>query len=225
MCYDLQEHQNIKVFSLSLYLNQFFRKMKKITLLFIGFCCFAGTIFAQDKTVFGEADIEVVGGFGSPILQFSSIKDKTVAAVGGGGGVVINNFFVGGFGIGTGADNVLINEERYDVDLGYGGLWLGYSFLDDRVAHPYVSLQAAIGGVEVYETSRDFDPLSENTVGVLVPEVGVEINLTQWMRLVGTVGYRWVSPFDSAIDLESNDLSNVNFGITFRFGYWGGYEE
>ncbi|MEM0995372.1 MAG: hypothetical protein AAF847_05095 [Bacteroidota bacterium] len=198
--------------------------MKEIILTLIVFCLSIFTLSAQDKTVFGEADIEVVGGFGGPILQFSSIRGNTTASVGGGGGVVLNNLFIGGFGIGTSAENVMVNTEQYELGLGYGGLWLGYSFIDDKIVHPYLSLQAAIGGVDVDEIGADDKNLSSETVGVLLPEVGIEINITQWMRFVGTFGYRWISNLDNNLGVNAEDFRSTSFGITFRFGYWGGYE-
>ncbi|MEM9888853.1 MAG: hypothetical protein AAF849_23365 [Bacteroidota bacterium] len=198
--------------------------MKKIILLLAIGVCLSLCLSAQDKTVFGSSDIEVIGGFGAPILQFAAINGNTVAAVGGGGGVVLNNFFIGGFGTGTSSSNVLKDSERYDLDLGYGGIWLGYSFIDDRIVHPYISLQAAIGGVDIEDVGGEQEELSSETVGVLIPEVGIEVNITQWMRLIGTFGYRWISDLDNTLGVDAADFRSPSFGITFRFGYWGGYE-
>jgi hypothetical protein len=54
---------------------------------------------------------------------------------------------------------------------------------------------------------------------VLTPEVGLEFNVTKWMRVSGTVGYRWLSEFDNR-KLSNNDYSGVIGNISFRFGFF-----
>ena len=175
---------------------------------------------AQDETLLGSSNIESIGGFGGPIFQVASINGSTTAVFGCGGGVVLNDFFIGGFGAGTELENTSIQSENYDLSLGYGGLWLGYSFADSRLLHPYASLQAAIGGVEVYAAGAD-NPISEETVGVLIPEAGLELNVADWFKVVGTVGYRWMSELDDETIIETEEFRNVSFGLTLRFGYFG----
>jgi hypothetical protein len=189
-----------------------------ILLFFLGI----NSMVAQDRTLLNESKIESIGGFGGPIIQVSQIGDGAVASFGGGGGVVLNDFFIGGFGSGLGIERWQSDFEEYDVDLGYGGLWLGYSFLDDRAVHPYVSLQAAVGALDIGRDDFIDTTIDEFTVGVLLPEIGAEVNLTSWFKLSATIGYRWVSDFDRTDIIAPEDIRSAYLGINLRFGYFGG---
>lgn len=193
----------------------------KLPILSFVLCLLTGTVCqAQDQTLLNRINIQSVGGFGGPILQVTQIGDQSAPTFGGGGGIVINNFFIGGFGGGTGTENWFANNEEYDIDIGYGGLWLGYSFLDDKLVHPYVSLQAAIGGLEIGRFGTD-NELSEEMIGLVSPELGAEINLTDWFKFSTTIGYRWVNDFDKNDIIASEDIRNFYLGFNFRFGYFG----
>lgn len=193
----------------------------KFTIFSFAFLCLSVFAQAQDKTLFGATNLEAVGGFGGPIFQAASINGSTTSIFGGGGGIVLNDFFIGGFGAGTGLDNTSIQSENYDISLGYGGLWLGYSFMDSKILHPYISLQAAVGGVEINPAGVEDFPVSEETVGVILPEVGLELNVADWLKVVGTVGYRWMSELDDTTIIEADEFRNISFGLTLRFGFFG----
>ncbi|MEM1328550.1 MAG: hypothetical protein AAGI23_21520 [Bacteroidota bacterium] len=179
-------------------------------------------LFAQDRTLFNENDNLNVGGFGGPIFQISNIGDQTVAAVAGGGGVTLNDFFIGAFGGGVGVERWSSGLVDYDVDLGYGGLWLGYSLLDDKLVHPYVSLQAAVGNLDIGNHDLIDITVEEFTVGIVQPEIGAEINLTEWFKLSTTIGYRWINNFDQTDIITSEDIRSFYLGFSLRFGSFGG---
>jgi hypothetical protein len=62
--------------------------MKKYLLLFCAFAISTFTI-AQTETLFGKADS--FGGFGGPMIKFSSINGTVVGDVGGGGALIIKD--------------------------------------------------------------------------------------------------------------------------------------
>lgn len=172
--------------------------------------------FAQSETLFTNLKIS---GFGGPIFSVSALNNQSTIFSGGGGGVIIGDFFIGGFGEGSNLTNTTISEESYDLDLGYGGLWLGYSFFDRKAIHPFLSVKLASGEVNLNSSISNENTASTN-IQVLSPEVGIEFNFTHWMRLVTHLGYREVAGLGSGNFLKKEQLTGITGGITLRFGFF-----
>lgn len=87
---------------------------------------FATKMAAQDETLF-KGDIET-GGFGGPVVKYTSIYNQKALMVGGRGGWIINHSFViggGGYGVVTEVDapsGVLPLEGALDIKFGYADL-------------------------------------------------------------------------------------------------------
>jgi hypothetical protein len=186
--------------------------MKKNQLLLLAF--FIGIIThvqAQEETLFDN--LQIRGGFGGPIIE-TALEGSLSNAIGGGGGVLFDRFFIGGYGMGNTQDS------RYDLDegverleLGHGGLWLGYYTPSSKLLHFYSSLRFGWGSIE-----QDEEGPIDDSVLVLTPEVGLEVNITSWFRLAPTIGYRYVTGTESDAFYEGSDFSGVFIGTTLRFG-------
>ena len=193
--------------------------MKQLLIIFLSINVF-GMLQAQHETLFSKA--RVVGGFGGPLLEFGNIKGDFQTSVGGGGGVIIDNFFIGAYGIGSveGLHHDIRNSD-FQMDLAHGGLWFGYTPQSFSVFHPYFSTKVGWGFADLRE--RRFGPnfTTGDGIFVLTPEAGLELNLTKFFRLVGTVGYRWVTDVDQLEDFSNKDFRSVTGQLTFRFGWFG----
>lgn len=182
--------------------------------------CLSMTAFAQHETLFNNA--RVVGGFGGPIVEMGLGNDMSTS-VGGGGGLVINNFFIGGYGMGSVDFEQLIEEDKIDkIELGHGGFWLGYTLAPHRVLHLYSSARIGWGALDIdFQDNSNFRDDSDN-VFVLTPELGLELNVTQWFRVSGAVGYRYVDGVNEDLgNYQSDDFNGLLANLTFRFGWFG----
>lgn len=175
----------------------------------------------EQQTLFDEA--RVVGGFGGPIMEFSTINGETGVAAGGGGAVIVNDFFIGGFGMGGAFAEQLVDSILYDVSYGYGGLWLGYTPQAHKLFHSFVSLKIAWGGTALTEDHQDFDydDAHSDDFFTLIPEVGAEVNVFRWFRIAGTLGYRWVDGISKVPGLNDKDYRSLTGSLVFRFGGFG----
>ena len=194
--------------------------MKQL-LLSLGCLLLVASMHAQHETLFSRA--RVVGGFGGPLLEFGDIKGEFVTSVGGGGGVIIDNFFIGGYGVGS-VENIRYNfngNNDFQMDLAHGGLWLGYTPQSFQLFHPYVSTKIGWGFADFRESRIGFNRSTGDGIFVLTPEAGFELNLTKFFRLVGTVGYRWVTDVDQLEDYSNSDFRSLTGQLTFRFGWFG----
>lgn len=192
----------------------------KLFLFALTFC--SSTLFAQqqEETLFRRDRLR--GGFGGPIFSYSQSDGRTGYGAGGGGGLVFNRMFVGVFGMGETFDKPRAGQNQ--LAMGYGGLWLGYTIPSHKLLHLYAS--AKIGGGAIgytdFDDHWDFDDDWHDAVLVTVPEAGLELNLTHWFRMSGSVGYRFVNGFEGNSLVGKRDLNAPVFNLTMRFGWFGG---
>ncbi|MDX1666655.1 MAG: hypothetical protein R3350_05485 [Saprospiraceae bacterium] len=193
--------------------------MKWITTLLIAMSSFA-FLYAQHETLLG--DLDVIGAFGSPIVEIGTIAGETGADVGGGGAIILENFFLGGYGLGTDYPDFEIPDGtfagRYNIKYKHGGLWLGYVHNPHRVAHLFTSTKIGWGKTRMRQNGETV--FSDRTF-TLVPELGIEINLTDFFKLSLAGGYRWVNGVSQLPGLDNDDFSSAVGVLTFRFGGFG----
>ncbi|MEL6941469.1 MAG: hypothetical protein AAFO82_02280, partial [Bacteroidota bacterium] len=109
----------------------------KHLLFFIGLFLSAHTLLAQaDQTLFNRGRI---GGFGAPIFDYYNISSEgdIDIASGGGGALILGDFFIGGYGVGDISRIETLENGRAEFDLAHGGLWLGFTPLQQSVVHPH----------------------------------------------------------------------------------------
>lgn len=177
-----------------------------------------GSLQAQHETLFSNT--RVVGAFGGPITEYGLSNDLN-SSVGGGGALVINNFFVGGYGLaGVDFDKLYEDGEVDVLDIGHGGFWFGGTFQPYRLLHLYGSARIGWGAINI--DLDDGTPYRDlDKIFVATPEIGVELNLTRWFRVAGTVGYRHVAGVNESNGLKGDDFSGAIAGVTLRFGWFG----
>lgn len=175
---------------------------------------------AQTQTLFNKT--RVVGGFGAPIVEIGFDKNYNTS-VGGGGGLLINSFFLGGYGMGSLDFEELLNEDGSieSIDLAHGGIWLGFSVPTHKLIHFYASTRIGWGAIDIRTRNSVFDDLDQ--VFVMTPEAGIELNVTRWFKLAGTVGYRYLDGVNQNSPFSNDDFKGTFAGITLRFGGFGSH--
>lgn len=196
-------------------------------LYFLIASCLSLTLCAQHETIFD--DLDVIGGFGGPILEIGSINDEIGADVGGGGALILNNFFVGGYGMGTDYPDFTIDEGEFEGDynlkFGHGGLWLGYNHRPYKLAHLFFSTKIGWGKARM-RGGNDME--FKDRVFVLLPELGIEFNVTDFFKIGLTGGYRWTNGISQLPGLDNQSFSSPVGIINFRFGGfgdWGNWDD
>lgn len=189
--------------------------------LFLLLCLWALPSFAQHETLFN--DLKVVGAFGGPLIEIGSINGEVGADIGGGGAVLFENLFLGGYGLGTDYPQARVvdggEESIYDIKFSHGGLWLGYIQGPNKLVHLTSSVKIGWGKSRL---RQEGDFRYKDQIFVMVPELGVEVNLTRFFRLSLTGGYRWVNGINTLPGLDNGDFSSAVGMVTFRFG---GFED
>ena len=171
------------------------------------------TLWSQQETVFGNVD--VIGGFGGPYIEIGSINGQVGADVGGGGALMLDEFFIGGYGQGTSYPDAMINDIDRNIKFSHGGLWFGYVKDQYKLFHLFSSLKLGWGRARL---RAEDEPDVSDRIFVLTPEIGVEVNLTDFFKLSLGGGYRFVSGVSKLPVLDNGDFSSPVGILTFRFG-------
>jgi hypothetical protein len=201
--------------------------MRRLLFLMV-LCVCANLAAAQEETLF-QGPMEK-GGFGGPVVKYTAIKGQGALMIGGRGGWVLNHALVlggGGYGIVTEVDadaDVWPEEGPLDIEFGYGGFEVEYIVHPNSLAH--VFFYNLIGGGTARYVA-DVGPVSESndqvgasdSVFVLEPAAGAELNVTDWFHVQGAVSYRLVSGVNR-VGLQDKDLSGAAGTLAFKFGHF-----
>ena len=200
--------------------------MKKIFFFLTFFFCTAAV--AQEQTLLGETEIEH-GGYGGPVVRFTSVNDNFAVLVGGRGGWIINHTFsigLAGYGLANDIRAYTVGPygEEY-VELGYGGLDLEFIANSDDLIH--FSIHALLGGGSAgfrYSWDQnDWDNQNRemhrehDAFFVIEPGANIDLNITEWFRMSAGASIRYVTGLNSRATSES-DINGLSAGLTFRFG-------
>lgn len=183
------------------------------------------------ETLFGTENLKF-GGYGAPELKMGIIGENDLAIIiGGRGGVIFNNSV--SFG---GASYTLITAPNvdYNEDLpqgvddlylraNWGGFYLEYISSSEKSVHFVVS--SMIGWGEASYTpsfsdmvNKDLDwTWEKSNMFVFEPGIGLELNLTKYMRLELGASYRIVSGLELS-QTENTDLSGFSGNLALKFG-------
>lgn len=193
----------------------------KTTIVFLVISVIALQSFGQEQTLL-SGKIEH-GGYGGPVVKFTSINDKFGVLVGGHGGWIINHTLIlggGGYGLVNEAEANTLGPlgERY-VEFGYGGFEVEWVINSDKLIH--FSIHTLIGGgsVTFRNEAEDitFRDKTTDNFFVLEPGATLDLNVTSWLRFSVGASYRFASGVDSPVSTNS-DLSAPAAVVMLRFG-------
>lgn len=179
----------------------------------------AGMSFAQHETFFSNTRLS--GAFGAPIIEVGFNNDMATA-VGGGGAIVFSDFFIGAYGVASGDfQGLLDNNDLDQLDIGHGGVWLGFTPRTYSLIHLYSSARIGWGALDIDLRDGGVRYNELDKVFVLTPEIGLEANVTKWLRVSGTIGYRWVRGVRDNGFVDNRDFTGSISSITLRIGWFG----
>jgi hypothetical protein len=195
-------------------------------IFFIVLITFTLTVSAQEETLV-TSDLES-GGFGGPVLRYTSIYDQNTLLLGGRGGWIINHSIVigaGGYGTVTEVDapwGVLQIYDPMDLHFSYGGLELEYIF--NPLAMGHFSVYLLVGGGSAFfardlgHYNEDHDRIGDDDfIFVLEPAINGELNITEWFHVNAGLSYRFATDVELE-QLKNSDFSGITGLLTLKFG-------
>ena len=200
------------------------KKLLLILLLVIG-----SVVYAQEETLMGQGEI-TQGGFGAPVIKFTSINKQFGVLVGGKGGWIIDHTIIlgaGGYGLANNVEVVDIGDGRGPfLNFGYGGFDMEYIINWGKVVH--TSLNLLIGGGAVSHRNNyivldwnlntsNFGTINTDNFFIAEPEINIEVNIVKFFRINIGASYRIISGVN--LDgLRNSDFSGPSVVMTLKFG-------
>lgn len=188
--------------------------MKKLLVLSI---LLLSSVFAQKETIFsGEI---AHGGFGAPVVKFSSVKGEGAVFVGGKGGWVVNHSFViggAGYGLATKIEKNIGNIKNSRLHFGYGGLYLEYIHSYEKLIHFSAEVLVGAGGMEMSDDKRASLSM-DDTFFVVEPALNLELNVHEMVVFGAGVSYRFVNGIETE-GFSNKDFSNLSGQLYIKFG-------
>ncbi|MDP8207944.1 MAG: hypothetical protein P9L92_14850 [Candidatus Electryonea clarkiae] len=195
--------------------------MKKILTLVL-FFAFVSAGFAQQPKYAWWGGSNTNGWQVGPIIKVGEINRQMGVFSGAKASLLVNRYFaVGGQACFTTSDTKYSSGNNpdpieYDLKLDYiGG---EFEIIINPIAkmHSSINLFAGGGRVRIIDTGNTYE---STNIGVFVgePGVGVEWNITNWLRSGLVFSYRLVSNFESH-GLDEVDLSDASVTIGLKIG-------
>lgn len=169
------------------------------------------------------------GGYGSLLVRASTLNHDPALFVGGRGGWLVGHqLLLGVAGAGqtltVDSPDAAIDEypEGKNLEFGYGGAFIAYHFLPEKVLHPTAGVLIGAGGLSlsnrhVHDMDRDTDEFVVNGIFVVEPEASLEVNILDIMRLELTLSYRQALGVDLP-GLSNGEVSGLAGGVAILVG-------
>lgn len=147
-------------------------------------------------------------GFGGVQISNEFSPNGNQLVIGGGGAWVINeHFYLGGAGYGS--LNAIITDNSDTVEMGYGGVVLGY--LHNMQRKKSLGMDMMLGHGEYKVNEKEYDLFI------------IEPNLKFWYQfsdyIFGTLGIYYRISYPEAIaNLQAKDLNRLGIRLTLNFG-------
>lgn len=201
--------------------------MKKILILLLALTL--QQTFAQEQTLLSSSTEYSNGGFGAPVLKYTTINDVGSIIVGGRGGWIINHSLIIGGGMYGLASQVSVDviegdnilKDADELRMMYGGFEIEYIFNSSNVFHVSIYTLLGMGSIgyrsDFYENNDYYHMGDQNRFFVAEPAVNLEINVTTFFHLALGASYRFTSGAEYQTITDSN-VSGFNGILTFKFG-------
>lgn len=105
---------------------------------------------------------------------------------------------------------------------GYGGLYIEPVLYSLKPIHVSFPIMIGAGGVvsEIWSDDWEYSKSTSSAFFIIEPGVDVEFNIAQWFRIGLGASYRVTTNVDGLAQRPSNLMEGVNYGVTFKFGWF-----
>jgi len=169
------------------------------------------------------------GWYAAVMNQTTMINGNWSDLVGGKGAWIINHSLAlgaGGYGLVYPTDRDKLTGTSYEgidtkINLGFGGAVIEYFFRPDSLFTFAPSIMIGGGGINYYnpeeEDSEDDD--TEDAFFLIMPELNVYLNVTEYVRIGAGISYRIVNGINKE-DLSDRDVNGFTFTLCIMAGWF-----
>lgn len=185
--------------------------------------------YSGPPTLLGQDGPLAYGGYGGVDVRYGRLANHDALLVGGEAALLLNHRLaigVGGLGLANLVDGPPSSEGNASyMGFGYGGLVIRHNFVNQRLVYLSVGTLVGAGGIgffeEVgeYEYEYDLEEFDEDPFFVVEPSLGIHLNVTRWLRVGGSVSYRYTKGIDCE-GFTDRDFRGPSAGGQVAFGWF-----
>ena len=196
--------------------------MKKSSLLIALMVCSFQMLVAQrgsDNTLFSNSKRFGVFVSGSTDMHVRGPFD--LYNVDGGLALNLGDFYFGGYGsIGSEYLNSAVWVDADYMRITQVGLWLGFNPWQRSTIHPFVDMKVGVGEMTIHHDDFPAVVLEANPLTSINGNIGLEINLSSWLRMNAYYGARRTAIWGEQSFANPNTKGRL-IGVGLRVGWFG----
>lgn len=159
------------------------------------------------------------GAYGSIEPKITRIHGDYATFIGGRGGLILNEKYVFGaasYGLASSTrSESLIGDP--ETRLAYGGFMFEYIENPRRLIHFSAGILVGIGVIYFNDNKASVPEYGNDKFLVIEPEIGVSVNVTEFMKMTTALSYRGTAGANIA-GISDNGLSFISGNVIFKFG-------
>ena len=106
-----------------------------------------------------------------------------------------------------------------NLTVAHGGAWVGYTYRTQDILHLYSSIRFGAGKAILHHPAADQEIGSiDDHITHIQPEIGIEMNLTNFLRIGGSLSYSFYDSLGKIPDYTNESLSGFRTMIGLRIG-------
>jgi hypothetical protein len=227
------------------------------TFTLIGFLFIFSSVYSQNPDIKNEPKYLIdlnktkLTGFGNTHSEVSNVGGQLAYSSGAAGAFLFNyTFYAGIYSLSLQSNHIVENiypRSHHPISnplppsftnnkicFNHGGIMIGNIFNPNRLWHVNTNLKIGTGRISLTDKDIDFSAMAmynSDWVGVLTPELDLELNIARWFKVGFSLGYRFVFAVDETTYrseqgtdkrlFSSNQFSTPTAAIKFHFGNFG----
>jgi len=179
-----------------------------------------GVALADENTLLDNRNYES-GGMASSNFGYGNLAGEAVPVSGFHANWIINHSLRLGFYSESNSledeYDMTIDGIKYGINIETTGLDIGYTCDSDRILHPVCGLM--IGGGYLKSKRLEDGHTERSDFFIVQPRIGVELNVTKWMRVETLATWRLANGVESDL-FDDRDIGGWSAFIGFSFGWF-----
>lgn len=150
------------------------------------------------------------------ILQLSTLGGETAFHIGAVAELRLERFSVGaqGMGLTSSVDIGPTTGPRSRLNMGYGGVLLGYTHND--WSGPLLKGTVLLGAGAAEHVDPFGNSVGKDVFAVIEPTAIVGLSVARFLKVSGAVGYRWVASVEDLGGPDASDLRSIVIRLSLR---------
>ena len=104
------------------------------------------------------------------------------------------------------------------MSYGAGGVFFEYVFNIENLIHFSIPLNIMAGGINIYDSKTEIE-IESSAFFIIEPGINIDLNVSKHYIQSLYISYRQVLG-SSLVNLDDKNISGLNIGLIFKFGYY-----